>query len=51
MAKNKAEMMKAMRDRRREAGLVEFRVWVTPANKDKIQDFVASNIKATIPVA
>ena len=35
-AKSKAQLMKEMRARRKDAKLVEFRAWVTPEQKAKL---------------
>ena len=37
MKKSKSELMRETRQRRRNAGLVEFRVWVTPDERKAIQ--------------
>ena len=37
MAKSKAELMRATRKKRRDAGLVDFRAWVTPDVKAQLQ--------------
>jgi hypothetical protein len=42
-AKSKAQLMKETRQRRKDAGLVEFRAWVTPKKKEELQRLV--NIK------
>jgi len=40
MPKDKAEMMRRVREERREKGLVEFRAWVTPALKARLEKIV-----------
>ena len=37
MAKTKAEMMKRLRNERKDSGLVEFRVWVKPGVRDRLK--------------
>jgi len=42
MPKDKAEMMRRGRKERREKGLVEFRAWVTPALKARLEKIVSN---------
>jgi len=37
MNKSRAQDMKKVRQRRKDAGLVEFRAWVTPEQREAIQ--------------
>ena len=37
---SKASLMKQTRQRRRDAGLVEFRAWVTPEQKEKLREML-----------
>lgn len=39
-AKEKSQLMKELRKNRKDAGLVEFRAWVTPNQKEKLQNFI-----------
>lgn len=36
-AKSKAQLMKETRQRRKDAGLVEFRAWVTPEKREELR--------------
>ena len=49
MIRSRASDMKRSRDKRRDAGLVEFRAWVTPDQKkaleNKLRKLVDSNIR------
>ena len=45
VAKPKTEIMKAMRLKRQQMGLVEFNVWLTPEHKQKLQDLLAKLTK------
>jgi len=38
--KSKAEMMKRLRKERSQKGLVEYRVWLRPEQRDIVQKFV-----------
>lgn len=38
--KDKAEIMRRLRKNRRDAGLVELRVWVTPDQRSKIEKYI-----------
>ena len=44
-AKPKTQIMKALRLRRKQMGLVEFNVWLTPEHKQKLQDLLAKLTK------
>ena len=39
-AKSKAELMKALRQRRKDGGLVEFRAYVTPEQHKQLVEFL-----------
>lgn len=41
-AKPKAQLMKEIRQRRKEAGLVEFRAWVTPEKREELKTLLNS---------
>lgn len=41
-AKEKSQIMRELRKNRKDAGLVEFRAWVTPNQKEKLKIFVDS---------
>ena len=45
VAKPKTEIMKAMRLKRQQMGLVEFNAWLTPEHKQKLQDLLAKLTK------
>ena len=40
LIKSRAEDMKRSRQKRRDAGLVEFRAWVTPEQKEKLREML-----------
>ena len=40
MAKSKSEMNKAKRKKRKADGLVELRLWLTVANREKVREFI-----------
>jgi len=42
MPKSKTEMMARLRQQRKDAGLVEFRVWVTPEQSAKLFRYLVS---------
>ena len=39
--KSRATDVKRFRDKRREAGLIEFRAWVTPKQKEALNDYLS----------
>ena len=43
LIKSRASDMKRSRDKRRDAGLVEFRCWCTPAKKKQLQECADSD--------
>jgi hypothetical protein len=45
MPKSKAELMRETRQRRKSAGLVDFRVWVTPEQKEMILELLRMSDK------
>jgi hypothetical protein len=40
--KDKAELMRRVRRERKEQGLVELREWLSPADREKVRQFIAS---------
>jgi len=45
MPKSKAEIMRELRERRREAGLVKVECYVKPSDKERLAKYVVSTLK------